>query len=184
MGKGFEAVENRPPARGENPLQILISESAADELTRRLCEPVRPSNADLVGMLFRGAAVLSTMAAELGVILRIQIRAAGVSLTVDEEILRRAVNALVIHLLTVSQQGGWVTIGLEETAVDGRRGFTLRLTADSIILPWKNNAEFEEEFVTQPELMLCRKIAEKLGGSLAVRFREDNKLSYALWLPA
>ncbi len=184
MVRSYESEDGHSPTRENNPLQVLLTESTADELTQRLNEPLRPSKADLVDMVFRGATILSTMAAELGVILRIQIRGEGVCSSVDEEKLRRVINALVIHLLTVSQSGGWVTIGLEDKPVNGRRGFTLRFTADSIVLPWKSNPEFEEELNTQAELSLCRKIVEKHGGNLAANWQEDNKLTYFIWLPA
>jgi light-regulated signal transduction histidine kinase (bacteriophytochrome) len=124
------------------------------------------------------------MAAELGVVLRVQVRAEKISANVDEEKLRRVLNTLAIHLLSVSQSAGWVTIGLDELAIDGRRGFSLRLTADSVILPLKTSLEYEEELNTQAELSLCRKIVEKHGGDFSVRFQDDNKLTYAIWFEA
>ena len=184
MRRSMDPGDSRSPTGDANLLQTVITESAADELTRRLNEPFKPSKTDLINMVFRGASVLSTMAAELGVILRIQIRGEGISISVDEEKLRRALNALVIHLLTVSQSGGWVTIGLEEKPADGRRGFTLRLTADKIVLPRTSIPEFEEELNTQAELSLCRKIVEKHGGILGIQFQDENKLTFSVWLPA
>jgi light-regulated signal transduction histidine kinase (bacteriophytochrome) len=118
------------------------------------------------------------------VILRIQIRGENVSASVDEEKLRRAINALIIHLLTVSQSGGWITIGLDALSMNGHRGFELRIAADSIVLPWKSNPELEEELNTQSELSLCRKIVEKHGGNLTANWRENNTLTYSVWLPA
>jgi light-regulated signal transduction histidine kinase (bacteriophytochrome) len=182
--RGYESEHVRPPPMESNPLQTLLTESAADELSLRLNEPLRTSKADLVDIIFRGATVLSTMAAELGVVLRIQIRSDVVSAAVDEEKLRRAVNALVVHLLAVSQSGGWITIGLNALPRDGRRGYALRLTADSVVLPWKSNSELEEELNAQSELSLCRKIVEKHGGNLTADWQEDNKLTYSMWLPA
>lgn len=179
----FETENGVPAEKEENPLQRLLMESSADELTLRLQEPFRPSKTNLVEMVSRGVAVLSTMAAELGVVLRVQIRGERISSMVDEEKMRRAVNALAIHLLTVSQSEGWVTIGLEEKPLNGRRGFSLRLTAGSVVLPGKTDPEFEAELNTQPELSLCRKIVEKHGGSLAVKWQDDNKLSYSVWIP-
>jgi signal transduction histidine kinase len=169
--------------KADNPLQRLMLESSAEELGLRLKEPFRPAKTDLVKLVSQGVAVLSTMAAELGVVLRVQVRGQRISSAVDEEKIRRVVNALAIHLLTVSQSDGWMTIGLEDKPLEGRRGFTIRLTAGSVILPWKTNPEFEEELNTQPELSLSRKIIEKHGGKLAVKWQDDNKLTYSVWLP-
>jgi light-regulated signal transduction histidine kinase (bacteriophytochrome) len=169
--------------KADNPLQRLMLESSAEELGLRLKEPFRPAKTDLVKLVSQGVAVLSTMAAELGVVLRVQVRGQRISSAVDEEKIRRVVNALAIHLLTVSQSDGWMTIGLEDKPLEGRRGFSIRLTAGSVILPWKTNPEFEEELNTQPELSLSRKIIEKHGGKLAVKWQDDNKLTYSVWLP-
>jgi light-regulated signal transduction histidine kinase (bacteriophytochrome) len=181
---GSKSPESISPPKEENFLQRLLIESSSDELARQLAETYRPVKTDLVAMVSRSATVLSTMAAELGVVLRVQVRAEKISANVDEEKLRRVLNALAIHLLSVSQSAGWVTIGLEEQAMDGRRGFSLRLTADNVILPLKTSLEYEEELNTQTELSLCRKIVEKHGGGFSVRFREDNKLTYAIWFAA
>lgn len=188
--EGNPLVRSIEPEKGvsedksDNPMQRLLLESSADALSQRLEEPFRLAKTDIVEMVSRGVTVLSTMAAELGVVLRVQVRGPRISSTVDEEKIRRVVNALAIHLLTVSQSEGWVTIGLEDKFLDGRRGFTIRLTAGSVVLPWKTNPEFEEELNTQPELSLCRKIVEKHGGNLDVMWQDDNKLTYSVWLPA
>jgi light-regulated signal transduction histidine kinase (bacteriophytochrome) len=180
----YEQQESNSLDREESSLQRLLSESAADELAKRLKEPFRLSKTDLVEMVSRGVAILSTMAAELGVILRVQIRGEQINAMVDGEKIRRVFGALIIHLLTVSQSEGWVTIGLSNNPSNGRRGSSLRLTADSVMLPLKTNPEYEEELNTQAELSLCRKIIEKHGGNLAVTWHDDNKLTYLVWLPA
>ena len=184
MASGFESSNNIPPTKEANSLQRLLAESAAEELTRQLNETFHPAKTDLVAMISRGVLVVSTMAAELGVVLRVKIRAGQASASVDEEKLRRVVNALVIHLLSVSQSAGWVTIGVEEQTAAGRRGCLLKFTAANVVLPWKSDQEFKEELQTQAELSLCREIMEKQGGSLEVRFQDDNQLAYSIWLPA
>jgi light-regulated signal transduction histidine kinase (bacteriophytochrome) len=178
---GSEPPESISPPKEENFLQRLLTESSSDELARQLAESFRPVKSDLVEMVSRSITVLSTMAAELGVVLRVQVRADKISANVDEEKLRRVLNALAIHLLSVSQSAGWVTIGLDELAIDGHRGFSLRLSADNVILPWKTTPEYEEELNTHAELSLCRKIVEKHGGDFSVRFQDDNKLTYTIW---
>jgi hypothetical protein len=184
LASGFESSNSILPTKEASSLQRLLAESAAEELTRQLNDSFHPAKIDLVSMISRGITVVSTMAAELGVVLRVKIRAGQASASVDEEKLRRVVNALVIHLLSVSQSGGWVTIGMEEQTADGRRGCLIKVTADNVVLPWKSNQEYEEELRTQAELSLCRKIMEKQGGVLEVRFQDDNKLAYSIWLPA
>ncbi len=171
------------PPIDENPLQRLLAESSAEELAGQLKESLRPDKSNPMDLISRSMVVLSTMAAELGVILRVQVRTEKISAYVDEEKVRRVLNALVIHLLSVSQSAGWVTIGLDEQNLNGRRGYSLRLAADNVILPWKTNPEYEEELNTQAELSLCRKIIEKHGGNFSVRFQDDNKLVYSIWLP-
>jgi signal transduction histidine kinase len=180
--KSVEPQRKTPEEKTDNALQRLLLESSAEELSKRLKEPFRLSKTDLVDMISHGVTALSTMAAELGVVLRIQVRGQRISSSVDEEKIRRVVNALAIHLLTVSQTDGRVTIGLEDRSINGRRGLVLRLTAGSVILPWKTSPEFEEEFETQPELSVCRKIVEKHGGKLEVKWQDDNKLTYSIWL--
>jgi len=138
---------------------------------------------DLGDLVSQGVTTLVTMAAELGVVLRIQIRGDKMVIAVDVEKIRRAINALVIHLLTVSRSEGRVTVELEDKPVNGKRGISLRLSAGSVILPWKSNPEFESELNTQPELSACRRIIEKHRGTLTVEWRDDNKLSYQVWLP-
>jgi hypothetical protein len=58
------------------------------------------------------------------------------------------------------------------------------LMAENIVLPWKTIPEYEEALNTQAELLLCRKIIEKQGGDFSVRFQDNNKLAYSVWLPA
>jgi signal transduction histidine kinase len=180
----YDPSEQNTPEKGGNALKRILAESAADELTRQLADPFQSEPTDLVEIVSRSVTVLSTMAAELGVILRLQIRTQRVSAGVDEEKIRRAINALVVHLLTVSQMEGWVTISLEDLALDGRRGFSLLLTAEKVILPFKTNPEYEEELTTQADLSVCRKIIEKHGGVLTVRVQDGSKLTYSVWLPA
>jgi light-regulated signal transduction histidine kinase (bacteriophytochrome) len=184
LARGSEPSEGISLPKEENFLQRLLTESSSDELACQLAETFRPVKSDLVEMVSRSVTVLSTMAAELGVVLRVQVRAEKISADVDEEKLRRVLNALAIHLLSVSQPDGWVTIGLDELAMDGRRGFSLRLTADNVILPMKTSLEYEEELNTQAELSLCRKIVEKHGGGFSVHFQDENKLTYAIWFAA
>jgi hypothetical protein len=181
---GSEPPNRISPPKEESDLQRLLTESSSDELIRQVSETLRPVRSDLVEMVSRSAAVLSTMAAELGIILRVQVRAEKIGANVDEEKVRRVLNALVIHLLTVSQSAGRVTIELDERTLNGRRGFFLQCTADSVILPWKTTPEFEEELKTHAELSLCQKIVEKLGGVFTVHFQDDNKLTYSIWLAA
>jgi hypothetical protein len=184
LASGFESSNNILPKTEASSLQRLLAESAAEELTRQLNEPFHPAKTDLVAMISRGVTVVSTMAAELGVVLRVKIRTDRTSANVDEEKTRRVVNALVIHLLSVSQSAGWVTIGVEEQMAGGRQGCCLKVTANNVVLPRKTLPEYEEELLTQAELSLCRKIVEKQGGTLEVRFQDDNKLVYSIWLPA
>jgi signal transduction histidine kinase len=182
--KNVEPQKDVPRQSSDNPLQRLLAESSAEELNRRLVEPFRPSKTDLVKLVSQNATVLSTMAAELGIVFRVQIRGQKLSADVDEEKFRRVINALAIHLLTVSRSEGSVTIGLEDQSLNGRRGSSLRFTAGGVVLSLKTNPEFEEELKTQAELSLCRKIIEKHGGTLAVVLQDDNKLTYRVWLPA
>ncbi len=183
MASGSAPPDGINPSIEENPLQHLLAESSAEELARQLKENVRPVKSNPVEMVSRSMTVLSNMAAELGVILRVKVRAEKISANMDEEKIRRVLNTLVVHLLSVSQSAGWVTIGLEEQNANGRRGYSLRFAADNVILPWKTNPEYEEELNTHAELSLCRKIIQKHGGNFTVRFQDDNKLVYTIWLP-
>jgi light-regulated signal transduction histidine kinase (bacteriophytochrome) len=182
--QGIQPEKGLPQDKTDSPLQRLMLESGAEELDLRLKEPLRPGRTDLVGMVSKGVTVLSNMAAELGVVLRVKVRGQRISSAVDEEKIRRVINALTIHLLTVSQSDGWVTIGLEDGLRRGRRGFVIRLTAGRVVLPLKTTPEYEEELDSRTELSLCRQIVEKHGGELSVHIQDDNKLTYSVWLPA
>jgi signal transduction histidine kinase len=182
--KEKKAEPDRPAAKEGSPLQRLLLESTADELALRLKEPFRPAKVNLVEIVARSVSVLSTMAAELGVVLRIQIRGEKILSMADEEKIRRVINALAIHLLTVSQSEGWITIGLEDQPLKGRRGAQLRLTAGSVVLPWKSDEEFEAGLNSQAELALCREIIEQHGGDYSIQRQDDNKVTYSVWLPS
>lgn len=184
LAQGISPENSVSQEKPDSPLQRLMVESSVEELARELKDPPRKTRTDPVDLVSQGVTVLSTMAAELGVVLRVQVRGRRISSTMDEEKIRRVVNALTIHLLTVSQSDGWVTIGVEDGLYRGRGGVLVRLTAGSVILPLKTNPEYEEELDTQPELSLCRKIVEKQGGNLDVSIQEDSKLTYSVWLPA
>ncbi len=181
VDRGSYASDESPPSFENNTVQRLLAESAAEELTRQLADPVRASKIDFTELVSIGVASLSGMAAELGIILRLQIRGERIQAVADGEKVRRAVNALMIHLLTVSQSEGWMTIGLEDQLRNGRRGCRLLLVVEKV--PWKTNPEYESELETHTELALCRKILEKQGGSLAVAFQDEKKLAYEVWLP-
>ena len=75
MASGVEPPDSINPAIEENPLQRLLAESSAEELARQLKENFRPAKSNPMEMVSRSMIVLSTMAAELGVILRMQVRA-------------------------------------------------------------------------------------------------------------
>jgi light-regulated signal transduction histidine kinase (bacteriophytochrome) len=173
-----------PPAKEDNPLQHLLSESTADALNLRLQEPLRLAKTDLADLVSQGVSALVTMAAELGVVLRIRMKGEKTTIAVDPDKIRRVSNALVIHLLSVSQSEGRVTVELEDKPVNGKRGVTLRFTAGNVVLPWKTNPEFEAEWNAQPELAACRKIVEKHKGTMRVEWSPGNKLICTVWLPA
>jgi hypothetical protein len=175
---------DRPVAKEGSPLQRLLLESTADELALRLKEPLRPAKVNLVEIVARGMSVLSTMAAELGVVLRIQIRGEKIFSVVDEEKIQRVFNALAVHLLTMSQSEGWITIGLEARPWKGRRGVLLRLTAGRAVLPWKTDDEFEADVNNQAELAVCRGIIERHGGNYTAQRQDENKIAYSVWLPS
>jgi light-regulated signal transduction histidine kinase (bacteriophytochrome) len=183
LSRGIDPEKAASQETSSSPLQRLMVESSVEELRLQLKEPLRSVRTDPVDLVSQGVTVLSGMAAELGVVLRVQVRGRRLSAMMDEEKIRRVVNALTIHLLTVSQSDGWVTIGLDDGLSNGRRGLRVRFSAGNVILPLKTNPEYEEELDTQPELSLCRKIVEKQGGKLDVSVHEDSTLTYSVWLP-
>jgi hypothetical protein len=167
----------------EDPLQRLLMDSSGDELAMQLKKPLQPSSIYLDGIVNNSVMVLSAMSAELGVVFRIQIRGECIPVVADFENIRRSINALIIHLLTLSKSQGCVTVGAEAQSQNGKRGMSVYLSSNLVAIPWKPDWEGEDGFGNQQEVSLSRSLLERNGGSLSVQWREDETLSYSVWIP-
>jgi hypothetical protein len=167
----------------EDPLQRLLTDSSGDELAMQLKKNLHLSSIYLDGIVNNSVMVLSIMSAELGLVLRIQIRGECVPVVADFENIRRSINALIVHLLTLSKPQGCVTVGAEAQSQNGKRGMSVWLSSNLIAIPWKPDWEGEDGFGNPPEVSLSRSLLERNGGSLSVQWREDETLSYIIWIP-
>ncbi len=173
------------PSEGkkDGPLQRLLTDSGLEELELQLKKPIRLVVVDLAGIATRAVSMLSAMSSELGVILRLRIREEGVPILADSEILRRSIDALIIHLLTLSPPQACVTVIVESRAQNGKRGMAVRLYSDQVIGSWKSNMGVEEEYINSQEVSASRRLLERIGGTLSVQSGAEEGLSFLVWLP-
>jgi light-regulated signal transduction histidine kinase (bacteriophytochrome) len=183
---------NREPAslhpitgeeKKDGPVQKLLTDSALEELELQLQKPLRLAAVDLGGIVTRGVTMLSAMSAELGVLLRIRIRGDSVPVQGDFEKIQRSINALIIHLLTISQSQACVTVIVESRMQNGKRGMSVRLSANHVVVPWKSDMGANDNFTNPGEVTACRLLLEKNGGSLSVQSEDDEGQAFLVWLP-
>jgi light-regulated signal transduction histidine kinase (bacteriophytochrome) len=183
---------NREPAslhpitgeeKKDGPVQKLLTDSALEELDLQLQKPLRLAAVDLGGIVTRGVMMLSAMSAELGVLLRIRIRGDSVPVQGDFEKIQRSINALIIHLLTISQSQACVTVIVESRMQNGKRGMSVRLSANHVVVPWKSDMGANDDFTNPGEVTACRLLLEKNGGSLSVQSEDDEGRAFLVWLP-
>jgi light-regulated signal transduction histidine kinase (bacteriophytochrome) len=183
---------NREPAslhpitgeeKKDGPVQKLLTDSALEELELQLQKPLRLAAVDLGGIVTRGVTMLSAMSAELGVLLRIRIRGDSVPVQGDFEKIQRSINALIIHLLTISQSQACVTVIVESRMQNGKRGMSVRLSANYVVVPWKSDMGANDNFTNPGEVTACRLLLEKNGGSLSVQSEDDEGQAFLVWLP-
>jgi len=167
----------------DGPVQKLLTASALEELELQLQKPLRLGAVDLGGIVTRGVTLLSAMSAELGVVLRIRIREDSVPVQGDFEKIQRSINALIIHLLSVSQSQACVTVIGENRMQNGKRGMSVRLSANHVVVPWKSELGEKNDFANPEEVTVCRLLLEKNGGSLSVQSEEDEGQAFLVWLP-
>ncbi|HEY5118135.1 MAG TPA: hypothetical protein VII90_01655 [Anaerolineales bacterium] len=164
-------------------VQKLLMDSALEELELQLKKPLRLAAVDLGGIVTRGVTMLSAMSTELGVLLRIRIRGDSVPVQGDFEKIQRSINALIIHLLTISQSQACVTVVVESRMQNGKRGMSVRLSANHVVVPWKSDLGANDDFTNPGEVTACRFLLEKNGGSLSVQSEEDEGQAFLVWLP-
>jgi hypothetical protein len=167
----------------DGPLRQVLEESTLDALELQLHKPLHLSSIDLRGIVTQGVTTLSSMSAELGVVLRIRIRGESNPVTADTENIRRSIYALIIHLLTLSQPQGNVVVGVKSEMQNGKRGMSVQFSADKVVVPWGPGLEGEEGSGDPPEVLACRRLVEKNGGSLSVQSGEDEALDFIVWIP-
>jgi light-regulated signal transduction histidine kinase (bacteriophytochrome) len=167
----------------DGPVQKLLTDSALEELELQLQKPLRLAAVDLGGISTRGVTMLSAMSAELGVLLRIRIRGDSVPVQGDFEKIQRSINALIIHLLTISQSQACVTVIVESRMQNGKRGMSVRLSANHVVVPWKSDMGANDNFTNPGEVTACRLLLEKNGGSLSVQSENDEGQAFLVWLP-
>ena len=167
----------------DGPVQRLLKDSALEELQLQLHKPLRLAAVDLGGIVTRGVTMLSSMSAELGVVLRIRIRGDSVPVQGDFEKIHRSIIALIIHLLTISQSQACVTVIAESRMQNGKRGMSVRLSANHVVIPWKSGLGADDDFANPEEVTVCRLLLEKNGGSLSVQSEEEEGQAFLVWLP-
>jgi hypothetical protein len=167
----------------DGPVQKLLKDSAIEELQLQVQKPQRLTAVDLGGIVTRGVTMLSAMSAELGVVLRIRIRSDSVPVQGDFEKIHRSIIALIIHLLTISQSQACVTVIVESRMQNGKRGMSVRLSANRVIGPWKSDSGANDDFANPEEVTACRLLLEKNGGSLSVQPEEEEGQAFLVWLP-
>lgn len=167
----------------DDPSERMLVESALDELELQIHKPLRLSTIDIRGIVTRSVTMLSAMSSELGVALRIRIRGQSVPVSADVENVRRSINALIIYLLTLSRSQGCVTVSVEERIENGKRGMSIGLSANNVVVPWKPNPDAEDGFADPQEISICRRLLEKNGGTLAVHSEEEQGLVLIVWIP-
>ncbi len=176
-----------PPIAGEekkySSLQTLMTESALDELELQRRRPLQLVAVNLGGIVTRGVTTLSEMSAELGVVLRIRVRGGNIPVRGDFEKIRRSINALLIHLLTLSQSQACVTVIEEVRMQNGRQGVEIQLSVNHVAVPWNGELDAEEVFAHSQEVTACRYLLEMNGGSLLVQTGDDGGPSFLIWLP-
>jgi signal transduction histidine kinase len=174
---------NAADGKKDGPLQRLLTESGLEELERLLKQPAQLGLVDLGGIATRGVSTLSAMSSELGVLLRLRIREDSVPIPADFESIRRLINALIIHLLTLSQSQACVTVTVESREQEGKRGMSVRLYSDHVVGSWKSAVGVEEADIHSQEVSTCRLLLKKIGGTLSVQSGADEELSFLVWLP-
>jgi hypothetical protein len=167
----------------DDPSERMLVESALDELELQIHKPLRLSTIEIRRIVTRSVMMLSAMSSELGVALRIRIRGQSLPVSADVENVRRSINALIIYLLTLSQSQGCVTVSVEDRIENGKRGMSIGLSANNVVVPWKPNPVAEDGFVEPQEISICRRLLEKNGGTLAVQSEEEQGLVMIVWIP-
>jgi hypothetical protein len=165
-----------------DPSRRILEESTPEELEYQIQQPLRLTLIDIHGIVTQSITVLSAMSSELGVALRMKIRGDSVPTLADLENIRRSINALMIYLLTLSQSQGCVTADVEESFRGGKRGTSVRLSANNVVVPWKPNLETEAGVPEPQEISACRRILERNGGNLSVQSEEEQGLAFIVWI--
>jgi hypothetical protein len=167
-----------------SPVQTILAESALDAISEFSAQPSNPSETDLLPLVSQTVAVLSSMAMELGVIFRVRIRIDHPQLCLDAEKIRRSLNVLLVHLLTVSNPQAFVTIQLEPRTLDNLPGFAISLSSNQTVVTKEFGPDSAGFWDARPELSISRRMIEQQRGRLFTERTEDGKLTYHLWLPA
>jgi hypothetical protein len=167
-----------------SPVQTILAESTFDAVSALSVLSSNPFATDLAPLVSQTVAVLSYMAMELGVIFRVRIRIDRARLTLDAEKFRRALNALLVHLLSVSNPQAFMTIQLESQTLDDRPGYAVSLSSNHSVIGQDVGPESEEFWIGRPEISVCRRIIEEQRGRLTAERTGDGTLTYTLWLPA
>lgn len=176
---GMERQEVKPSR-----VQTILAESTFDAISAFAAQPSHPSKIDLLPILSQTVAVLSSMAMELGIIFRVRIRTENALIFLDAVKLRRSINVLLVHLLTISSPQAFVTIQLESRMMDGRPGYSILLTSNQTVLTEDSGLDSNALLNMRPEISICRQITQQQGGRLSAERNEIEALTFHLWLPA
>jgi hypothetical protein len=74
-------------------------------------------------------------------------------------------------------------VSVEDRIENGKRGMSIGLSANNVVVPWKPNPVAEDGFVEPQEISICRRLLEKNGGTLAVQSEEEQGLVMIVWIP-
>lgn len=173
--------ENHGNAIPLAPLRRVLEESSYDALSAAAAQPLNLGPLDPVPLVAQAALILSAMAMELGVILRIHMRTPERMLQLDAERLRRAVNALLIHLLSISSPGSTVTVNIKNMENGTRAENIMQFLSSGTIVTEECELESEAYWDTRLELSVARRMISQQGGRLHAERREDGRFMYEVW---
>jgi hypothetical protein len=184
MNMEMEKDRQDQTAQGENPLQQLIMEASGESLSKSLLEPLRLSPVDLRDILSRNVMILSAMAAELGIILRIRMSKGEYCIVADPDKVKRLIVALIVHVLAISKTDSRTFISLNDVSRNGDPGVSLELSSTDVILPETADPDTRDALNSGEEMAACVQIVESHRGSFYVLSPEEGKIMYSVWFPS
>jgi hypothetical protein len=167
-----------------SPVRRALVEAAVESMADCAEETILQTWINPVRVVSQTFFLLSAMAMELGIILRLRTLDSNWSLLLDDEKLRRVINVLLIHLLSGSSAGAIVGVSVEGVSLAGRTGCGIRLFSQGAISAGLEDAWSDAYWLAHPELEVAKKMVERQGGRLSVLHNEDSHLCYEVWFAA